>query len=121
MDQSQVSTKYHEDNETANLTQSQWVQHPDPRFWRQSKIMVFGVIISFSFCSKIDINILPQVENTLFCVDLEPLTAHSNPLNQIFNIPTSTESSEGTEANPIIIEGIYADEFSQFVLWVYHV
>ncbi|KIM34973.1 hypothetical protein M413DRAFT_49537, partial [Hebeloma cylindrosporum] len=48
------------------------------------------------------------------------LAPHSEPLSTIFAIPAST-SEEGTESNPIVLEGISAEDFSNFIRWVYHI
>ena len=70
--------------------------------------------------------VVHQVESNLFKVDISSLAPHSEPLSTIFAIPPSTSSStnlndEGTESNPIILEGISAEDFSNFIRWVYHV
>jgi hypothetical protein len=64
-----------------------------------------------------------QVESNLFKVDISSLAPHSEPLSTIFAIPPSTSNlnDEGTESNPIILEGISAEDFSNFIRWVYHV
>ena len=64
-----------------------------------------------------------QVESNLFKVDVSSLAPHSEPLSTIFAIPPSTSEAndEGTELNPIILAGISAEDFSNFIRWVYHV
>ena len=74
----------------------------------------------YSSCLVEALLIIKQVDNTLFCVDLKNLERHSEPIRNIFEIPPSV-ANEGTESNPIFLEGLSAEEFSSFLSWIYHV
>jgi hypothetical protein len=81
----------------------------------------FVTIVSASRSLFIDLAVVYQVESVLFKVDISSIAPHSEPLSTIFAIPPSTSKDEGTESNPIILEDISAEDFSNFIRWVYHV
>ena len=60
-----------------------------------------------------------QAGNTTFQFDIIPLLEHSEPLRNLFEIPPS-ESSEGTEANPVLLEEMESETFSNFLKWLNH-
>ncbi|KAF9230040.1 hypothetical protein BU15DRAFT_84126 [Melanogaster broomeanus] len=67
-----------------------------------------------------DGNIVFQADQTLFRLHQGILTVHSAAWRDILKIPSGIES-DGTEAHPILLEGITESEFAHFVTWVYHV
>jgi len=60
-----------------------------------------------------------QVENTTFGLDVEGLLQHSDPLHQILHMEPA-DGSEGTEDNPIVVEGVTVQCFESFMTWLNH-
>jgi hypothetical protein len=60
-----------------------------------------------------------QVENTTFGLDVGGLLQHSDPLRQILEMEPA-DGSEGTENNPIVVEGVSVQRFESFMTWLNH-
>jgi len=60
-----------------------------------------------------------QVENTTFGLDVGGLIQHSDPLRQILQLEPA-DGSEGTDNNPIIINGVTVQHFESFITWLNH-
>ena len=60
-----------------------------------------------------------QVDDTTFGLDVGGLLQHSDPLRQILQLEPA-DGSEGTEHNPIIVNGVTVQRFESFMTWVHH-
>lgn len=60
-----------------------------------------------------------QVEDTTFGLDVGGLIQHSDPLRQILQLEPA-DGSEGTDNNPIIINGVTVQRFESFITWLNH-
>jgi len=60
-----------------------------------------------------------QVENTTFGLDVGGLLQHSEPLRQIFQLQPAA-GSEGTDDNPVVVNGVTVGRFESFMTWVNH-
>jgi hypothetical protein len=60
-----------------------------------------------------------QVDDTTFGLDVGGLLQHSDPLRQILQLEPA-DGSEGTENNPIIVNGVTVQRFESFMTWVHH-
>jgi len=60
-----------------------------------------------------------QVNDTTFGLDVGGLIQHSDPLRQILQLEPA-DGSEGTENNPIIVNGVTVQRFESFMTWVHH-
>ncbi|KAF4596843.1 hypothetical protein EYR40_007468 [Pleurotus pulmonarius] len=62
-----------------------------------------------------------MIQNVLFRVDVASLQNYSETFKDIFSIPPSGPLNEGSEENPVILQGISVDEFEAFLTWLYHI
>jgi len=60
-----------------------------------------------------------QVEDTTFGLDVGGLIQHSDTLCKILQIEP-TDGSEGTENNPIVVNGVTVQWFESFMSWLNH-
>jgi len=60
-----------------------------------------------------------QVEDTTFGLDVGGLIQHSDPLRQILQLEPA-DGSEGTDNNPIIINGVTVQRFESCITWLNH-
>lgn len=96
-----------------------WIRYPDPQCWAESKDIVFLVcyLLYLVYICSSDHS---KAEDHLFRVDIGRLKHHSMVIDDIFSIPPSKDSSEGTEVNPIKLEGIKASALASFIKWLNH-
>lgn len=59
------------------------------------------------------------MEDTTFGLDVGGLLQHSEPLREILQLEPA-DGSEGTEYNPIIVNGVTVQRFESFMTWVHH-
>ena len=78
------------------------------------------------FCSKQDKSSCSlkndtyfQVKDTTFSLDIGSLIQHSDPLHEILQIEPA-DGSEGTEKNPIVVNGVTVQWFESFMSWLNH-
>ena len=97
---------------------SQW--NPHPTLYRKPFYVVFAVSKDDkSSCSpKMTITSF-QVEDTTFGLDVGSLIQHSDPLREILQIEPA-DGSEGTEKNPIVVNGVTVQRFESFMSWLNH-
>jgi len=100
------------------LAPSQW--NPHPTLYRKPFYVVFAVRKDDqSSCSPKMTIIYLQVEDTTFGLDVGGLIQHSDPLREILQIEPE-DGSEGTENNPIIVNGVTVQRFESFMSWLNH-
>ncbi|KDR67114.1 hypothetical protein GALMADRAFT_147338 [Galerina marginata CBS 339.88] len=78
---------------------SQWTRHPENSSWTDSRDMV-----------------LLLERKMLFKVDFGRLEKYAVTIREIFGLPAEL-ANEGTETNPVIIDGLKIKEFSSFLKW----
>lgn len=97
---------------------SQW--NPHPTLYRKPFYVVFAVSKDDqSSCSPKMTIIYFQVEDTTFGLDVGGLIQHSDPLREILQIEPA-DGSEGTENNPIVVNGVTVQRFESFMRWLNH-
>ena len=97
---------------------SQW--NPHPTLYRKPFYVVFAVRKDDqSSCSPKMTIIYFQVEDTTFGLDVGGLIQHSDPLREILQIEPA-DGSEGTENNPIVVNGVTVQRFESFMSWLNH-